>query len=204
MDLYAYTQIDRLAAIAEKNGIDIPRLRGYRLMSEERAITSGEIEEAINDVLMQVYEKTVTSVPRFRSDSHMREFSPATDRLEKKYLIRRNVTQEREDGTTFSYQHTVGFRWNLIHGKNRKCLKHALKKKAKAVRKSLETFNKYVGREDVLCVHARIGGWNWAYFGGGDIESQPWFIEKVDDYFDDTYCDIYVKIDDMRKEDEGK
>ena len=23
---------------------------------------------------------------------------------------------------------------------------------------------------------------------------KPWFIEKVDDYFDSTYCDIYVRI----------
>lgn len=38
MDLYAYTNIERLESLAEKNNIDIPRLRGYRLMSEEEPI----------------------------------------------------------------------------------------------------------------------------------------------------------------------
>lgn len=57
-----------------------------------------------------------------------------------------------------------------------------------------ETFNKYVGRDDVLMVHARIGGGNWEYYGGPELAKQPWFIEKVDDSYDNTYCDIYVQI----------
>lgn len=35
MDLGAFSKIDRLAKIAADNGIYVPRLRGYRLMSEE-------------------------------------------------------------------------------------------------------------------------------------------------------------------------
>lgn len=35
MDLGAYVNIEDLDAIAKANGIDIPRLRGYRLMKEE-------------------------------------------------------------------------------------------------------------------------------------------------------------------------
>lgn len=33
MDLFAYTQIEDLEEIAKENGIECPRLRGYRLMS---------------------------------------------------------------------------------------------------------------------------------------------------------------------------
>lgn len=43
-------------------------------------------------------------------------------------------------------------------------------------------------------VHARLGGANWKYYGGPLMEMKPWFIEKVDDGMDNTYCDIYVKV----------
>ena len=56
------------------------------------------------------------------------------------------------------------------------------------------TWNKYVGRDDVLYIHARIGGNNWNYYDGPELARQPWFLEKVDDCFDSTYCDIYAKI----------
>ena len=102
MDLGAYLQIESLDVIAKANGIEVPRLRGYRLMSTEK---------------------------------------PCSDTSEQ-YRI----------------------------------------------------FNKYVGRDDVLYIHARIGGANWAFYGGGELEKQPWFIEKVDDEYDNTYCDIYARI----------
>ena len=35
MDLYAYTQIDELEEIMKANDIEVPRLRGLRLMSKE-------------------------------------------------------------------------------------------------------------------------------------------------------------------------
>ena len=49
---------------------------------------------------------------------------------------------------------------------------------------------------NVLYIHARIGGRNWETYGGKDLEKQPWFLEKVNDHFDGTYCDIYAKIED--------
>ena len=109
MDLYAYFQIDQLSGLAKDNGIEIPRLRGYRLMAEESKLP---------------------------------------------------VKTEAKE----------------------------------AARHQFETFNKYVGRDDVLYIHARIGGGNWLPYGGADIEKQPWFIEKVDDCYDQTYCDIYARI----------
>lgn len=55
-------------------------------------------------------------------------------------------------------------------------------------------WNKYVGRADVLCIHARIGGYNWETYKENVIH-EPWFLEKVDDCEDSTYCDIYAKLD---------
>ena len=69
-----------------------------------------------------------------------------------------------------------------------------MKHRIKEYRKQFETFNKYCGRDDVLYIHARIGGGNWPYYDGPELSKQPWFIEKVDDAFDSTYCDIYAKI----------
>lgn len=181
MDLFAYSQIEDLSTVATENGIYVPRLRGYRLMSKESLISCNEIHESIKSFEMNIYERACTSCPRFRPESDTSEFSSATDRLREKYLIRENGK-------------TVGFRWDLVHGKNRKAIKFALKKGRKAVIKQLETFNKYVGRDDVLYIHARIGGGNWSYFGGEALAKQPWFIDKVDDYFDETYCDIYARI----------
>ena len=36
MDLYAYTQIDELEELMKANDIEVPRLRGVRLMSQEK------------------------------------------------------------------------------------------------------------------------------------------------------------------------
>ena len=63
----------------------------------------------------------------------------------------------------------------------------------------MERFNYYCGQKNVYMIHARIGGVgeysNWEYYGGEEkIATQPWFLEKVDDDFDSTYCDIYVKL----------
>lgn len=181
MDIYAYSQIENLQKIAEANGIVVPRVRGYRLMANESELTCNTIYHAIRDHEMSIYERACESCPRFRPDSNIVEFSSATDRLRKKYLVKENGE-------------IVGFRWDLVHGKNRKVIKYAVKKGRRAVIKQLETFNKYVGRNDILYIHARIGGPNWGYFGGDDIAREPWFVEKVDDYFDDTYCDIYARI----------
>ena len=55
-------------------------------------------------------------------------------------------------------------------------------------------WNKYVGRNDILYIHARIGGGNWGSYYT-EVVDKPWFLEKIDDAFDSTYCDIYAKIE---------
>ena len=49
MDLGAFVQIEDLDEIARLNGIEIPRLRGYRLMSQCKPYTEEEIAEQIKD-----------------------------------------------------------------------------------------------------------------------------------------------------------
>jgi len=56
-------------------------------------------------------------------------------------------------------------------------------------------FNKYCGKEDILYIHARLGGGNWNYYGCNEIiKNQPWYLDHCEDAFDGTYVDIYAKI----------
>lgn len=195
MDLFAYSQIDKFSEIMKENNIEIPRLRGYRWMFEEDGLSHEEIEEAVECKRRRIYEGCVESCPPFAINSSWSEFSSRTDRLKNKYLIRDKCVLVGIDGSQIEREKIVGIKWDLVHGKKRKNLKYLLKKGEKRVRNSLKTFNKYVGRKDVVCVHARIGGGNWNYYEGYKLEKEPWFLERVDDCWDSTYCDIYVKID---------
>ena len=49
MDLGAFVQIEDLDEVARLNGIEIPRLRGYRLMSQCKPYTEEEIADQIRD-----------------------------------------------------------------------------------------------------------------------------------------------------------
>lgn len=178
MDLYAYMNIGSLDELAKRNGIEVPRLRGYRLMAQEEHLSTSDLEKLIHADAIWECERWCCS---HFYDHDFIEFSPRTDNVRKKYMI-------SKDGSF------AEIRWNRIHGKRRKRLKYAIKKRRQRVLKQYEVFNKYAGREDVLYIHARIGGNNWDAFNGSELKKQPWFLEKVDDHFDETYCDIYARI----------
>lgn len=184
MDLFAYTQIDSLYGILDSTGVDVPRLRGIRLMLEEMPVSDNDIAEAIHDEQMYTAELVIRSIPKWSPNSNATRYSRETDRECRKYLV------YGKDGRV------TDIRWNLIHGQHRRNMKHALKTVKRRVLDSFGTFNRYAGRDDILCVHARIGGRNWEYFNrGGAISRNAAFIEKIDDMFDNTYCDIYLRID---------
>ena len=185
MDLGAYAQIDCLEQVLKDNNIEIPRLRGLRLMSEEEIIPQDVFKEQSLYVGLSNCEDALCE--KWYDGLCITEYSDITDRRVKKYLV-----QDRSE--------IKGIRWDKVHGKLRKRFKYELKKAKRAVEKEFNTFNKYVGRKDVLYIHARIGGNNWASYGGPEIAKQPWFIEKVDDSFDSTYCDIYARLKEQEHE----
>lgn len=170
MDLYAYTQIENLEQIMKDNGIEVPRLRGLRLMKDEEVISEQTIQEMITDA--EIY-----ACDSLCDDS----WYPRNEYYRKRYLAKNS------DGNTI-------IRWENIHGKKRKNLKFDIKKRKCAILQQYNMWNKYAGRENVLHIHSRIGGNNWNYFKGWQLENKPWFLEKVDDSFDNTYCDIYARI----------
>ena len=180
MDLYAYAQIDELEEIMKANNIEVPRLRGLRLMSKE----TPEYNYVPNNLEFDVLKDWVAS--DFGRDKVFQVYSSWARELTERLS---HVSKIDDDG-----DEVRKINWNMLGRKDKKYLKLEIKHRIKEYRKQFETFNKYCGRDDVLYIHARIGGGNWSYYDGPELSKQPWFIEKVDDAFDSTYCDIYAKI----------
>lgn len=178
MDLGAYAQIEDLDKIAKENGIEVPRLRGYRLMSEEeRADYSDMLNYIEIDCTMALCEAS----PFWSNNTDYYEVNQYVDWLKHWFL-------EYKDNKA------IRVRWERIHGWKRKKLKLAIHNRKKRIKNYYDTWNKYVGREDILYIHSRIGGGNWSHYFQ-DVVNKSWFIEKVDDPYDSTYCDIYAHID---------
>ena len=182
MDLFAYLNIPNLEDVARKNGIVVPRLRGYTLMAEEEQVSRSEMLAEVHAACIYRIEDMCCSYPRFSINPAWSEYSLATKQSKDKYLIKDS------DG------HTVGIRWHLLHGKKRKNVKYVVKKTRRQIEHFYEVQNKYAGRADVLKVHARIGGGNWPYYYQ-EVVDKPWFLEKVDSIYDSTYCDIFCRIE---------
>lgn len=189
MDLGAYAQIETLDKIAKDNEIDVPRLRGYRLMKNEEPLSKQEIDDMKKDCAISVCEDLCEAKPFWSNRPWCYESSSDTDHIKDRYLIKNPDEDER------GYQKYIGIRWDKIHGWKRKRLKFEIKKQQKEIQRQWNMWNKYAGKEGILYIHARIGGNNWKDYGmKAKLTEQPWYLERVDDSFDSTYCDIYAKV----------
>jgi hypothetical protein len=183
MDLGAYTQIETLGTVMRENGISVDRLRGLRLMSDEKPITAEEIAAAKKMKLSDDLRNLVEAHPRWSFNPFWYAYSSRT----KKELKRYYVTDEN------GYD-IAGIRWENLHGKARKMVKYILRHSGKEVEDNLAMFNRFVGRNDVLYIHARQGSTNWSGTTHNKYRTEPWYICSIDDPYDSTYCDIYAKI----------
>lgn len=186
MDLLAYMQISNLEKIAKKNNIEIPRLRGYRLMKNEQPISEEEIARLLKESEITVCERLCRSEPFWAAKANYISHNRKTDILCAQYLV-----TDPENDSNF-----VDINWEKIKGKKLTVLKAEIEKAKARITDQFDLWNKYAGQEGILYIHARIGGNNWKAYGGQELKKQPWFLEKVDDAFDSTYCDIYAKIND--------
>lgn len=192
MDLGAYEQIDELEKIAWLNGIDIPRVRGYRLMEHEEKISEEEIQKIMKQAEIATVKWLCEAVPFWDPNSCISTFDAQREVLMDFYLVGEDTGNGWKDYTDI--------RWDRIHGKKRKILKFEIKKIRKAIRKQYDIWNKYAGQKDVLYIHSRMGGNNWKWYEHKkDITDQSWFLERVDDFWDSTYCDFYARIKDEPK-----
>ena len=87
MDLYAYLQIEDYDALAKANGIEVPRLRGYRWMENEKCLSEEDIENCLNEARARAYEHVLTADPPFSINPEYYTLSYTTDQRKKKYLI---------------------------------------------------------------------------------------------------------------------
>ena len=188
MDLYAYMQIGTLESIAKANGIEIPRLRGYRLMKDEQPLGQASFAKLFQDCEIDAVEMLCRSIPFWKLRPKYRIYNSKTDDIRNCYL---NFEYD-ENGSRVA----KSVRWDRIHGKKRRILKYEVKKNKRQALAQYSLLNKYAGQENVLYIHSRMGGNNWdAYEHKDALLSQPWFLARVDDWWDGTYCDFYAKID---------
>lgn len=185
MDLGAYANIEDLEALAKANGIDIPRLRGYRLMKDEEPLSKEELDEMMDYAAVRACKDLCQSEPFWNPNSRWYTSSSWTEYLCNYYLVK------NDDGEY------CGIRWDRIHGWKRRVLKFEIKKECRAIKAQYDLWNKYAGQENVLYIHSRMGGNNWKWWSiekRVELMSQPWFLDRVDDFWDSTYCDFYARI----------
>lgn len=183
MDLGAYAQIDKLDQIAAENGISCPRLRGFRLMKDEIPI---DYSNFLTSVQLSVLED-LCCTEWGTTDWYT---SSIETRNKCRYHIKNFDWRFKEDAPGYKEPE---IRWDRLRGKKKRVFTTRVKYEMKKRREQYAVCNKYVGRDDILYIHARIGGNNWPDYYK-DVVDQSWFIEKVDDAFDSTYCDIYARI----------
>ena len=179
MDLGAYMQIEELNKIAKANGIEVPRFRGYRLMKNEEPFDVKKIDK--KEIALDCVKELCCGKPFWNPNSYSVNFDCLTDYLCDYYMVKNKDGEYRE------------VKWDRIHGRKRKILKTYIHNEYMRQRRQWEVWNKYAGKDDILYIHARIGGGNWIYYGK-EVVGKAWFLERVDDAYDNTYCDIYAKI----------
>lgn len=158
-------------------------------------MTEEKRHEDMSFILECLYLNALSSRPLFTPYGRIFRsyFSVATSRLRKKYLITETTTIVERDGEQFELEKVVGFRWERLHGKNRKRLKYAIKQVTKAYDRFIELHNRYAGRNDVLCVCVRCGsGRKWSGVNWSALILEPWFLGACDCPNDNTCCYIYA------------
>lgn len=185
MDLGAYTNIEILEDVMKANNIEVPRLRGLRLMKNEEPLTRAFMEDHWEWIGVSECETLCQN--GFRVHATWCELSERTDRIVDKYMTR------NENG------HPIGIKWDKIRGKKRKAFKYVIRKARDRVMLQDRMFNKYCGRNDILYIHARIGAGNWGGYNCDEIiKNQPWYLDHCEDACDRTYVDIYAKIEEVK------
>lgn len=194
MDLYAYGQIGELEHFLIENNISIPRLRGLDLCTNMTPWTEEEKDRALEYRVDSALSDLLEADPYpWMLHPWCYSLDERSDRLKDKYAYKK-VTDTWIDSDGDEHKSYILVpRWDRIHGRRRNALKLKIKHNVAALINYIKVWDKYCGRSDVLRVHTRIGGDNWKDYGGEELAKQPWFLEKVDDYADRTYCDIYIK-----------
>ena len=175
MDLGAYAQIDSLDSVARANGIDVERLRGYRLMKDSEAYSDEEIADTLRK-LEGIYWWMDSDSNEDWYDHSEKEYQagyrPAKwNRITDCRPLRNNPKWKQDK---YRIVHISIFKeLSLLRARHKR---------------QMTLWNRYAGKDDVLYIHSRCGeGWR-------NYKDKEWFIDGCLDAFDPTYCDIYARI----------
>lgn len=165
MDLIAFIHKGDLDGLAKANGIDVPRLRGYRLMKDEKPVDEAFIQECIKaetDYRLDSTDRTITSMIEYLIDHDL-----SAIRSEAMDLVHELREYSRYEGR-LREQYDM---WNKYAGREDVLMIHS--------RMGGCTFT-----------YLDANGDRQTY----DLRMQPWYLGCVNDAFDGTYVDIYAKI----------
>ena len=154
------------------------------VMTTQRITTEQELKNAIKHNEIENIVGLIDNDQRW-NDSRIESTSSGYMRYPKRC---RYVELDRSTGLETSVK------WENIHCKHRKIAKFLCKKGRKRILNNFNTFNKYVGRNDIL----RICLWTHTddqhYFAKNLIKHSS-FVEQVCGACDDDYSNMYFKVD---------
>ena len=186
MDLYAYTQIEDLEDILKDLNINVPRLRGIRLMKVSKPTSQEKIEQEVKEI------KVGNCVQWLREKSWNCSSSSRENKKHPSFIYEKIYNEYLEEYET----RVIDIDYSKIRRKDRNTIKLENRKDETRIRKDYELWNKYCGK-DVLYVHARIGGGNRLWYKTDKLKEHPLYLDDCDDSFDSTYCTIYYDIKDV-------
>lgn len=167
MDLTAYKQIADLSKVAEANGIDVPRLRGYRWMGAETPQSEEDTQSYIQEVLISEWHGLERIASNLLEDAINRDMSAWNADMSWKHYHEETIY-------TFEYSYREQIEaWNKYAG-----------------RKDVLMIHSRMGGTEVETYDDETEEWKVVY----SLEDQPWFLDHVRDAYDSTYCDIYAKL----------
>lgn len=153
----------------------------------------------IND-LDKIREANGIDVPRLRGLTLMKDYKPVSEEF-----IQREIDEEYSRAARNIYYYLGEMAEDILSGNVDKYFadKSWLETQEEMIgsgfeglmKRYYELANKYAGRDDVLCVHARIGSTSWSDIKWRHLRDRPWFLDACDEAYDTSYCDIYAKID---------
>lgn len=172
MDIGAYMRIENLENIAKENGIDVPRLRGYRLMKNETPYTEDEIKQEVKETLSHAFRSIEDICARMMEKAQAHDIRGYE--AEKSWLsMYENEAYSFEED--FKKQCDT---YNKYCGRDDVLMIHS-RMGGTSYRYTDEN-----GNDARYC-----------------IEDEPWFLDHVRDAYDGTYCDIYAKIKPIKETD---
>lgn len=166
--------------IFETTGVAVPGIRSICVMKEEEKISLSEIDRVMKREEVFIIDDLLSSYPRWTIHPYY------TRPKNKEKYVHKYIHSSEEEAYV---------RWDRIHGKHRKIAKFECKKEKKRAKEAAGVFNKYVGKDDVICVYVfpqnRSDKEEWIK----QIKSELSFLEINTDYDDPCIYNVYLKVD---------